>query len=106
MAANQLNDQENNTDVNVSGIKNICSKYKKYITTGAMLIVLAVVLAVSSRVTCGKDQKEPEVTQGSTVTDDQDGEEKLEENAYTQINKLFQDYYSYYADGDPTWFLP
>ena len=35
MAANQLNDKENqtenNTDVNVSGIKNICSKYKKYI---------------------------------------------------------------------------
>lgn len=100
MAANQLNDQENNTDVNVSGIKNICSKYKKYITTGAMLILLAVVVAVSSRVTGGKDQKEPEVTQGSTGTDDQDGEEKLEENAYPQINKLFQDYYSYYADGD------
>ena len=100
MAANQLNDQENNTDVNVSGIKNICSKYKKYITTGAMLILLAVVVAVSSKVTGGKDQKEPEVTQGSTGTDDQDGEEKLEENAYPQINKLFQDYYSYYADGD------
>lgn len=104
MAANQLNDKENqtenNTDVNVSGIKNICSKYKKYIATGAMLILLAVVVSTSNKVSGGKDPKEPEVTQGSTGTDDQGGSEKLEENAYPQINKLFQDYYNYYAQGD------
>lgn len=100
MAANQLNDKENQADVNVNGIKSICSKYKKYIATGAMLILLAVVISTSSQASGGKDPKEPEVTQGSTGTDDQEDTGKLEINAYPQINKLFQDYYSYYAQGD------
>lgn len=104
MAANQLNNNENHnenhTDVNVSGIKTICSKYKKYIATGAMLVLLAVVISTSSRASGGKDPKEPQATQGSTNTDDAGGTEKLEENAYPQINKLFQDYYQYYAQGD------
>ena len=35
------NEKENNPEMNVNGIKNICSKYKKYIAIGAMLVLFS-----------------------------------------------------------------
>lgn len=96
------NNNENNTGSSINSIKNICSKYKKYIATGAMLILLAVVISTSSKASQNKDPKEPNPAQDSTRTDGEtkDGSGQMEVNAYPQINALFEDYYKYYAAGD------
>lgn len=49
MAAKNSNKNDNNLGFNIDSIKNICSKYKKYIATGAMLILLAVVVSTSKK---------------------------------------------------------
>lgn len=100
MAAKNSNNNDNNIGFNINSIKNICSKYKKYIATGAMLVLLAVVISTSSKASGDKGPSEPDTTQGTTKTDDGLASEKLEVNAYPQVNELFQDYYKYYAEGD------
>ena len=102
MAAQNSNNNENNTGINTNGIKNICSKYKKYIATGAMLVLLAVVISTSSKASQNKDPKQPGSVQDATKTDEEnkDGAGQMEVNAYPQINALFEDYYKYYAAGD------
>ena len=102
MAAQNSNNSENNTGINTNGIKNICSKYKKYIATGAMLVLLAVVISTSSKASQNKDPKQPGSVQDATKTDEEnkDGAGQMEVNAYPQINALFEDYYKYYAAGD------
>ncbi|KAI4446143.1 hypothetical protein C823_000661 [Eubacterium plexicaudatum ASF492] len=49
MAAKNDNKNDNNVGFNINAIKNICSKYKKYIATGAMLVLLAVVVSTSQK---------------------------------------------------------
>ncbi|MCI8918626.1 MAG: SH3 domain-containing protein [Eubacterium sp.] len=100
MAAKNTNNKDNNTGSDLGSLKNICSKYKKYIATGAMLILLGVVIT-GSRAATG-DGKDGDPKQGATSADDQTlaDEEKLELDAYPQINELFEEYYGYYAKGD------
>ncbi|MDE7313150.1 MAG: SH3 domain-containing protein [Eubacterium sp.] len=102
MAAQNSNNNENHTGFNINAIKNICSKYKKYIATGAMLILLAVVISTSSKASKNQDPKDPGTQQEATNTDgeNQDSQNTMEVNAYPQINGLFEDYYKYYAAGD------
>lgn len=102
MAAQNSNKNENNTGFNINGIKNICSRYKKYIATGAMLVLLAVVISTSSKASRNQGPKDPDVQQENTKTDgeNQDNQNKMEVNAYPQINALFENYYKYYAAGD------
>lgn len=101
MAANNSNKNDNNLGFNINVIKNICSKYKKYIATGAMLVLLAVVVATSTRGSGTEGPKEPDTKQGATNTDDNgQGTEAVELNAYPQVNGLFENYYKYFAQGD------
>lgn len=97
MAAKNANNNDNNLGFNINAIKNVCSKYRKYIATGAMLVLLAVVISTSSKASGDKEPVDPNPAQGTV--DGQSGEE-LEVNAYPQINKLFEDYYKYCAQGD------
>lgn len=100
MAAKNTNKKDNNAGSNIDSLKNICSKYKKYIATGAMLILLGVVITGSRAATGGG--KDNDTKQGSTSADDQTQveNEALELNAYPEINALFEEYYSYNAKGD------
>ena len=99
MAAKNSNKNDNNLGFNIDSIKNICSKYKKYIATGAMLILLAVVVSTSQKANGSKDPAETKVTQ-DTESDDTDNTQEVEVNAYPQINALFEEYYKSYAKGD------
>lgn len=100
MAAKNSNKNDNNVSFNINAIKNICSKYKKYIATGAMLVLLAVVVSTSQKAGGDKDPSESNVTQADTKSDDGSNTQEVEVNAYPQINALFEEYYKYYAKGD------
>lgn len=101
MAAKNSNNNDKNLGFNIDSIKNICSKYKKYIATGAMLILLAVVVSSSQKASGGQEPAKPNTAQESTKTDDdQQNTEEFEVNAYPQINALFEKYYQCYAQGD------
>lgn len=101
MAAKNSNNNDKNLSFNIDSIKNICSKYKKYIATGAMLILLAVVVSSSQKASGGQEPAEPNTAQESTKTDDNKlNTEEFEVNAYPQINALFEKYYQCYAQGD------
>ncbi len=100
MAAKNTNNNDNNVGFNIDSLKNICSKYKKYIATGAMLILLGVVITSSRSASGNPDDKTTD--QVSTAGDDQTqtDEEKFEVDAYPEVNALFEEYYGYYAKGD------
>ncbi len=100
MAAKNDNKNDNNVGFNINAIKNICSKYKKYIATGAMLVLLAVVVSTSQKAGNGKDPSKSDPKQTDTKADDSQNEQAVEVNAYPQINALFEEYYKYYAKGD------
>ena len=101
MAANNSNNKDNKSDFNINRIKNICSKYKKYIATGAMLILLAVVVSTSQKASGGNEPLQPDTKVKDTTTDDTTADtEEFEVNAYPQINGLFEEYYECYAKGD------
>ncbi len=103
MAANNSNNKDNKSDFNINRIKNICSKYKKYIATGAMLILLAVVVSTSQKASGGNEPLQPDTKVKDTTTDDTTADtEEFEVNAYPQINGLFEEYYECYAKGDTT----
>ena len=92
------NEKENNPEMNVNGIKNICSKYKKYIATGAMLVLLCVVVA-----TLGKKDGTAKPDEGkSAVTnvDENTSTDGAEVDAHEEVNALFGEYYTHYAAGD------
>ncbi len=92
------NEKENNPEMNVNGIKNICSKYKKYIATGAMLVLLCVVVA-----TLGKKDETAKPDEGkSAVTnvDENTSTDGAEVDAHEEVNALFGEYYTHYAAGD------
>ena len=99
MAAKNSNKNDNNLGFNIDSIKNICSKYKKYIATGAMLILLAVVVSTSQKASGSKDPTETKEIQ-DTKSDDGNNTQEVEVNAYPQINALFEEYYKSYAKGD------
>lgn len=97
MAASN-NKKDDNLGFNISGIKNICSKYKKYIATGAMLILLSVVVS-TSRAASNDTAEIDDGAAGTTKTDDtQNGE--VEVDAHTEVNELFKEYYQWCAAGD------
>lgn len=100
MAAQNSNKKDNNVSFNINAMKNICSKYKKYIATGAMLVLLAVVVSTSQKAGGEKDPSKSDVTQADTKSDDGGDTQQVEVNAYPQINALFEEYYKYYAKGD------
>ncbi len=105
MAASKLNNTSDNnenienitdTGTKTNSLKSICMKYKKFIATGAMLVLLAVVIA-SSRTSSDNGGSRPGVT--GKAGDGAEAEEfKIDE--YPQINELFEKYYGYYASGD------
>ncbi len=97
MAARNSDQKDKNVGFSINSVKNICSKYKKYIATGAMLILLAVVVSTSQKASGSKEPSGP--AQNDPSQDGQDTQ-KVEINAYPQINALFEDYYEYYAKGD------
>lgn len=101
MAAKNSNKNDKNLGFNIDSIKNICSKYKKYIATGAMLVLLAVVVSTSQKASGGQEPAGPDTVQDDTKTDnDKLNTEEFEVNAYPQINSLFEEYYQCYAQGD------
>ncbi len=97
MAANN-NKKDDNMGINVSRIKNICSKYKKYIATGAMLILLSVVIS-TSRAASGGTSK-PDEGPARTAGADEEQKEKVQVDAYEEVNKLLAQYYECYVSGD------
>lgn len=101
MAANNSNNKDHKSEFNINRIKNICSRYKKYIATGAMLILLAVVVSTSQKASGSKEPVRTDTKVKSTDTDDTGTDtEEFEVNAYPQINGLFEEYYDCYAKGD------
>lgn len=99
MAANNNKKNDTNLSFNIKGLKDICSKYKKYIATGAMLVLLAVVIQNSSAASKDTDTSNNNVSGTETADDASDGE-KFQVDAYPEINELFEQYYVRYASGD------
>ena len=106
MAANKLNQEMNetnnnsNTENTAGGLKSLCIKYKKFIAAGAMLLLLAVVIA-SYQATNAKNGDGGKNAVGNIQNGQ--GKEALEEfkiDEYPQINALFEEYFKYYASGD------
>ena len=97
MAANN-NKKDDNMGFNVNVIKNICSKYKKYIATGAMLILLSVVISTSRAASNGTSK--PDEGPAKTVSTDDEQKEKAEVDAHEEVNALLEEYYQCYVSGD------
>ena len=98
MAANQTNfeeDDQQEQSTAAGGIKDILAKYKKYIATGAMLVLLAVVIFFSNMV--AKEDKTP---QGGQTAQTGLGTEEFEVDANPQVSNLIGEYFDFYAKGD------
>jgi len=87
----------------VEKLKDLCIRYKKFIATGTLVVVLAVVIACTAALRNGGDSGDDGDPKQQTAVDDtspEDGEVKFEVNAHEEINKLIGDYYNYHAKGD------
>lgn len=81
-------------------ILDFCKKNIRYISAGALLVILIVVLAVF---TGKKDDAGESVAGGTEIATEvaqQDEEETYEVDAYPAINELVNNYYTAYANGD------
>lgn len=72
-----------NNNIQLDKIKELCNKYRKQLIVGAGVLLLVIVVAVIiGKVSGGKNDPD-----------------KLQKNAYKEVNKLIENYYSAYADG-------
>ncbi len=106
MAANNNNEEnstgENKTGFSMGELKKICVKYKKYIATGAMLILLAIVISTQNI-----NNDSPKSQNDPLFSSSTDGEgqgqadsEAFKVDEYPEINGLFEEYYKCFAAGD------
>lgn len=103
MASKKLN-KKNNSGFNINTLKSLCVKYKKYLSAGVMLAVLAVVLVSLN----GASEKKPENadTQQEEDAGDTAGQdytlpdEEFEVDAHEEVTSLIASYYDNFAKGD------
>lgn len=124
MAANNMNSEENKENNKIDnlgsgnepfsqkstasgGLKGFCIKYKKFIAAGAMVALLAVVIACTSTGSGDQDKKNDDPGVQTAADDNNNGkdaasilDEEFEVDAYTEVNELIQKYYECRAAGD------
>lgn len=72
-----------------------CKKNVRYITAGALFLILVILLLVAST-----NNKKSENLDNTEIVESTEAQDNYEKDAYPEINELISNYYTAYANGD------
>lgn len=94
---NSLNNEKNDSKINIDTIVEFCKSHVKYISAGVLTLVLVIVLAVAA-VNGSKDGDKKDAQ--NTQQQQKEETETYQVNKNEDLKKLIENYYTYYAAGN------